>query len=137
MEFWHVIGQHIADSWDMVVGRGSGPFHLRLIIQPVVATLLGIRAGRRDARKGRPPYAWAVLNADDTYDRRALLRDGWGDVGKVYTIAIVLDVVYGLIAFHWVYPIQTLLVATVLALVPYLIFRGLANRLASKRGKTT
>src|SRR5512147_3332433 len=133
MGFFEVIGKYIADSWDMVVGRGAGPFHLRLIIQPVMATLLGIRAGRRDARHGRPPYGWAVMKADDMYDRRALLRDGWGDVGKVYLIAIALDVIYGLIAFHWVYPIQTLLVATVLALVPYLIFRGIANRMSSKR----
>ena len=132
MDFFEVIGKYIADSWDMVVGRGAGPFHLRLIIQPVVATLLGIRAGRRDARAGRAPYAWTVLKADDMHDRRALLRDGWGDVGKVYSIAIALDVIYGLVVFHWVYPIQTLLVATVLALVPYLVFRGIANRVSSK-----
>lgn len=133
MDFFHVIGQHIADAWDMIIGRGAGPFHLRLIMQPVVASLLGIRAGRADAGHDRPPYFWSVFKANDHYDRRTLLRDGWGDVKKVFLIAIALDVVYGLIEFRWVYPLQTLIVAVVLAMIPYLIFRGLANRLTPKR----
>jgi hypothetical protein len=133
MDFFHVIGKYLADSWDMLVGRSGGPLHLRFIMQPIVASLLGIRAGRADAHKGRPPYLWSVIKADDTYDRRALLRDGWGDVGKVYSIGIALDVIYELVVFHWVYPVQAIIVATVLALIPYLIFRGLANRTARPR----
>jgi hypothetical protein len=136
MGFFHVIGQYIADSWDMIVSRSNGMFHMRFIMQPVVASILGIRAGRADARHGKPPYLWSVSRADDTYDRRALLREGWSDVGKMYSIAIVLDVIYELITFHWVYPVQALIIATVLALIPYLVFRGLANRLASTRRKT-
>ena len=71
------------------------------------------------------------------YDRRAILRDGWSDVWKAFSIALALDIVYELVAFHWVYPIQALIIATVLALIPYLIFRGFANRVASKRRKTS
>ena len=137
MDFWHVIGKYIADSWDMLIGRSGGPFALRFIMQPVMATLLGIRAGRKDARQGKPPYFWSIFKAGEVYDRRAILRDGWSDVWKAFSIAIALDVIYELVAFHWVYPIQALIIATVLALVPYLIFRGIANRVASKRRKTS
>jgi len=136
MDFWHVIGKYLADSWDMLIGRSGGPFALRFIMQPVVAMLLGIRAGRKDARAGKPLYFWSIFKADDMYDRRHILRDGWSDVWKAFSIAVALDVVYELVAFHWVYPIQALIIATVLALVPYLIFRGIANRIASKRRKT-
>ena len=132
MDFFHVIGQYLADSWDMIVGRGAGPFHLRLIIQPVMASLLGIRAGRRDARAGRPPYFWSVAKADDRFDRRELIRHGWADIGKVFSIAVALDIVYELIELHWVYPIQALIVATALAVIPYLFMRGLANRISKK-----
>lgn len=32
-----------------LIARDSGPFYIRLILPPLVATLLGIRAGWRDA----------------------------------------------------------------------------------------
>jgi len=132
MDFFHVIGKYIADSWDMIVSRSGGMFHLRFIMQPVVASILGIRAGRRDARHGRPPYFWSVLKAGDAYDRRALLGDGWKDMGRMFSMALAMDVVYELIEFHWVYPVQALIIATALALIPYLIMRGLANRLGKR-----
>jgi len=135
MDFFHVIGDYLADSWSMLMGRSAGPFHLRFILQPIVATILGIRAGLADARAGRPPYFWSVAKADDQYDRRKLVRQGWADVGKVFTIAIVLDVIYEIVVYRWVYPVQALLIAIVLALIPYLIFRGLVNRIASRRHK--
>lgn len=134
MDFFHVIGKYFADSWDMLIGRSGGPLALRFIMQPIVASLLGIRAGRVDARRGRPPYFWALLTTGDLHDRRALLRDGWSDMGRMLSIAVALDVVYELVVFHWVYPIQALIMAIALALLPYLIMRGLANRV-SGRGK--
>ncbi|HET6463322.1 MAG TPA: hypothetical protein VFH33_05935, partial [Candidatus Krumholzibacteria bacterium] len=115
----------------------GGPFALRFIMQPVVATLLGIRAGRKDARQNKPLYFWSIFKAGDMYDRRAILRDGWGDVWKAFSVAIGLDVIYEIVAFRWVYPIQAIIIATVLALIPYLIFRGIANRIASKRRKAS
>jgi|SRR5712675_2966687 len=133
MDFFHVIGKYIADSWDMLTGRSGGPLAMRFVMQPIVASLLGIRAGRADARHGRPPYFWSIFKSGDIHDRRALLRDGWGDVGKMFCVAIALDVVYEFVVFHWVYPIQALIVACLLALLPYLVLRGIANRLASKR----
>ena len=36
--------------------RLTGPGRFRFILQPVVAILLGIGAGRADRRTGRPPY---------------------------------------------------------------------------------
>ena len=60
-------------------------------------------------------------------------------MGKLFLVACVLDVVYQLLVLHWVYPVQTAIVATVLAILPYLLFRGLANRcgrhIGSKKSK--
>jgi hypothetical protein len=58
-----------------------------------------------------------------------MLREGWRDVGKVFVIAIALDIVYQLIVLRWVYPGETLVVAAALALLPYLIVRGLVTRI--------
>ena len=45
----HVFGNYISDF----IGRFDGPLHFRLIVQPLVATLLAVRDGSRDAREGR------------------------------------------------------------------------------------
>jgi hypothetical protein len=124
-------------GWDELIARDSGPLHIRLVLQPLVATILAIGSGLRDAREGRPVFFWTL--ALKPVERRSLLRHLWKDVGKLFLVACVLDVVYQLLVLRWVYPVQTVIVATVLAIFPYLLFRGLANRLgrriASKESK--
>jgi hypothetical protein len=44
-------------------------------------------------------------------------------------LAIVMDIIYQLIVRRWIYPGETLIVAVVLAVFPYLLLRGPINRL--------
>ena len=108
--------------------RVSGPMRFRLFLQPIMAALFAIRAGLKDARTDQPPYFWALVT--DPAHRRDMLRDGWKDVGKVFVLALVLDVVYQLIVARFVYPGEVVIVAFLLAIVPYLILRGLITRIA-------
>jgi hypothetical protein len=114
-------------GWDELIARDSGPLHVRLILQPLVATVLAIRSGLNDAREDRPGFFWTLALKPD--QRRILLRHLWKDVGKLFLVSCALDVIYQLLVQRWVYPVQTVIVATVLAILPYLVFRGLANRL--------
>jgi len=114
-------------GWHEIIARDSGPLHVRLLIQPLVASILAIRSGLNDAREGRPVFFWTL--ALDSAQRRRLLQNLWKDVGKLFLVACALDVLYQLLVLRWVYPVQTVIVATVLAILPYLLFRGLANRL--------
>lgn len=111
-----------------LMARLSGPFHFRFLLQPLMASLFGIRDGLKDAKAGRPPYFWAIFT--DAEQRHAMIRDGWKSVAKVFFFAVVLDVVFSLVVFRGIRPVQTLLVAVVLAVVPYLLVRGPANRIA-------
>ena len=108
--------------------RVTGPMHLRLYLQPLMAAVFATIAGWRDAKAGRPAYFWAMFTQPE--HRREMLRDGWKSVGKVFVAAIVLDIIYQLIVERWVYPFEVLLVAFILAIFPYLILRGLVNRIA-------
>ena len=63
--------------------------------------------------------------------RRDLLREGWEDIGKVFIIAVVLDLAYALIVHRWIFPVQALLVGTALAIVPYVLIRGPVTRSVS------
>ena len=117
----------LARVWDMLIGREHGPLAFRVIIQPSVAALLAIRAGLRDARAGRTPYGWTVTS--DALQRRELIRQGWKDVGRLFGAAVMIDLLYEIIVFRWIYPGQALIVAATLALPTYFLMRGLANRL--------
>jgi hypothetical protein len=119
--------EFFARAWEMLIGRADGPLTLRLILQPTVAAIFAIRAGLRDAREDRTPYFWSVFT--NPVQRRDLLRQGWKDVGKVFMVAVVLDVVYELIVYRWVYLGQAVIVAAVLAIVPYLLVRGPVTRI--------
>jgi len=110
--------------------RVGGPMTFRIILQPLMAGLLAVRAGLRDAREGRPPYFWTILS--DSSQRAALIREGWKSVARVFVLAVVMDVIYQLIVLRWVYPGETLIVAIALAVFPYLLLRGPINRLVRR-----
>jgi hypothetical protein len=47
-----------------------------------------------------------------------------------------MDFIYQLIVLNWIYPFELLLIAVLLAVVPYLLLRGPVNRLVRRlRGK--
>ena len=118
---WTRIGLDLAD-------RVSGPMKFRLVLQPMMAAVFAIVSGLRDAKLGKPPYFWSL--ATEPSQRIQMLRDGWKSIGKLFIVALVLDVIYQLIVRHSVYPGEVLIVAILLAIVPYLILRGLVTRLA-------
>jgi hypothetical protein len=95
-----------------------------------MAVIFAVISGLKDARTGKPPYFWALLT--DPAHRREMIRDGWKSVGKVFVLALILDVVYQVIVLRFVYPGEAIVVALALAIVPYLIVRGLVTRIARK-----
>jgi hypothetical protein len=117
----------LARIWENLGGRIGGPMKFRLLLQPLMVSFFAVRAGIKDARAGRPPFFWTVLS--DPQARSGLLRDGWKDIAKVFTLAIVIDVVYQFIVERWVYLVESLIVAIVLAVIPYLVLRGPVTRI--------
>ena len=145
---------------NIVARPNQGPA-LRFLLQPAMSMILGIRDGIRDARTGRSPYLWTILF--DPTRRWANIREGIAVIGKVFLVAVAVDVVYQIIELlsrrqvgqpsagrdidydwdfrhhvspYWrllvkaFYPNEALLVATLLAFVPYLILRGPVARIA-------
>jgi len=120
-DVWTRLLEHMTD-------RVTGPMKFRLVLQPLMAMIFAIRSGLDDARAGRPLYFWALFT--DPAHRAEMLKDGWKSVGKVFVLALVLDVVYQIIATRFVYPGEALVTAVLLAIVPYLLLRGPVNRIA-------
>lgn len=113
-----------------LTNRVGGPMTFRIILQPLMASLLAVRAGLKDAREERPPYFWAILT--DATQRGHLIREGWRSVARVFILAIIMDIIYQWLIHRWIYPGEMLILAVILAVVPYLLLRGPINRLARR-----
>jgi hypothetical protein len=120
----------VSEFWHDLAARPTGPLAMRFYLQPLMATLFALRDGFKDARNDRPPYFWALFTHPD--QRSEMLRHGWKSVGKIFVLAAVLDIIYQLVVLHELHPLQAVVVATILAIVPYLIFRGPVNRIVRR-----
>lgn len=114
--------------WNDLVGRIGGPMTFRLFLQPAMALFFAIRDGLKDAREGRPAYFYSLFT--DPEDRGNRLREGFKAVSRIFGFAIAMDLLYQLFALRRFYPLEALIVAFVLAFLPYLLTRGPVNRIA-------
>ena len=123
------------DFWTRVVdnmaARVTGPMQLRLLLQPLMASVFAIRSGLADGMASKPPYFWSLFS--DPAHRVEMVKDGWKSVGKVFVLALILDVIYQIVATRFVYVGEAITTALLLAIAPYLILRGLMTRLIRKK----
>ena len=125
-----MVEEILARGWDNFVARTTGPLSFRFVMQPLIAGLLAIRAGMRDAAAQRPAFLWAALTSVGI--RRALWGEGVRDVGNVLLLAAFFDAIYQITVQRGVYALELLFTALTLALVPYVLLRGPVNRLATR-----
>ena len=112
--------------------RLAGPGRFRFVLQPAIATLLGIRSGLADARAGRPPYLYGVLF--HRHLRGEFVRTAFETVGNLLLLGILLDAVFQWVILGVSHPGAALVVGPVLIVGPYSLARALSNRLAGRRG---
>lgn len=122
-------------AWQEIMARPDGPMAFRFYFQPIMATLFALRDGIKDAKAGKPPYFWALFTHPE--QRAELIRSGWHSVGKVFILAIVLDLIYQVTVLKGLRPLEGILVSVTLAIVPYVLLRGPFNRLFAKREPTS
>ncbi len=122
----------MADTWIRIAGdlgdRISGPMSLRLILQPIMASIFAVVSGLKDAKTGKPPYFWTLLTVPA--HRADMIKDGWRSAGKVFILALILDIAYQIAVLQFVFPGEALIVAFLLAIVPYVVLRVIVTRLA-------
>ena len=112
-----------------LIGRVTGPLASRLFLQPAMAIFFAWRDGLADAREGRPPHFWRMVSGPPEARRRRA-RETVRAMMKVFIMAVVVDGVYQWLVFRWVYPFEAMVTAVILAIIPYVALRGIANRLA-------
>jgi hypothetical protein len=121
------------DLWQLFAvqlhDRVDGPMKFRIVLQPIMAAFFAIQSGLRDAKSGADPYFWSFLFG--TGHRFDLIKNGWESVGRVVLLAGGLDLVYQYFVQSSIHLRAAIIVAFVLAVVPYVIVRGTVTRIAN------
>jgi len=102
------------EGWGGIVVRLDGPLHFRFIGQPLMASILAVIDGVKDAKIGKAPYFWALIFTPGHRDE--LIKDDWKSIGKVFTVAMVLEVIYQVMTHHLDYRGYFLIAAFALAI---------------------
>jgi hypothetical protein len=124
---WHgVTIDNFRRMWSDLTDRPSGPMAFRFILQPLMAAVAAVRDGLRDARAERPPYLWTMLR--EPQERINRLSEGLNATARIVLLGMAMDVFYQVTVFRMFYPVEALIIAILLAFVPYFLIRGLVVR---------
>jgi hypothetical protein len=129
---WHgVTVETFQRFWHDLIQRSDGPMRFRFILQPSMAAIAAVHDGRNDAQLGRAPYLVTVLR--DPQERIGRLRDGLNATARIILLGLAMDIIYQALVLRTFYPDEALVIALLLAFVPYLIIRELVARVARMR----
>ncbi len=120
----------VARIWQNLLERPAGPIDFRFILQPAMAALAALGGGLRDARSGRAPFLQAMLQ--EPAQRRARLDEALVATSRILLLGLIMDMAYQWIEFDSFHPAEAVIIAFLLAFVPYVLLRGLVARLARR-----
>ena len=128
---WHGLSVEVLDRiWHNLLDRPTGPMTFRFVLQPLVAAIEAVVDGRRDALEGRPFYLRALLTEPSR--RARLAGEGLRATARVLLLGLAIDALYQVLVFDSFHPAEAVLVALLLAFLPYLLLRGPAARVARR-----
>lgn len=117
----------LTDIVNGIVAGLVGPMSFRFLLQPAVATLLGIRDGRLDAKAGTRPFIDDLLFRSS--DRSKALRSAVRALAMPVAFGTLFDGVAQYLIFMHVRPGAAMLVGTVVMALPYVSARAVSNRI--------
>lgn len=129
--FHGITGATLERFWHDLVARPDAPMRFRFILQPLMAAAAATHDGLRDARAGRAPYFWTMLRTPQ--QRIARLNEGLNATARIILIGLVMDIIYQLLVLKEFYPNESVVIAVLLAFLPYVILRGPVRRITGRR----
>jgi hypothetical protein len=116
--------------WQNLFERPGGPMVFRFFLQPTMAAIAAWRDGVDDARTGRSPFFMGALA--DPAQRTVRLNEALVATARIILLGLVMDGIYQAIEFKAFHPAEAVIIALVLAFLPYLLLRGLIARAARR-----
>jgi hypothetical protein len=127
------MNEHDVGFWEgiMDVARGRGQF--RLVLQPLIAIILGVRLGIADAKEGKDPFLLRLFVTEQ--NRARFAKQAASDVLVPFGVAIVVDGILQYYALGYVRPLAAIVVGALLIWLPFSVARALTNRLYRRTGR--
>lgn len=133
---WHGVTEETFERlWQNLIDRPNRQMAFRFILQPSMAAIFAVRHGISDARSNRTPYLWTIIRVPGRRVER--LREGLNATAKIMLVALVIDIAYQALELKTLYPVEALIIALLLAFIPYVLLRGLVARVARAAGITS
>lgn len=117
-----------ARIWQNLLERWGAPMTFRFVLQPVMATIAAFLDGVKDARTGRAPFLETVLT--NPAERAGRLQEALVATARIILLGLVMDAIYQYVVFDYFHPAEAVIIALLLAFVPYLLLRGVVARAA-------
>jgi SulP family sulfate permease len=115
--------------WQNMLDRPGGSMNFRFLLQPVMATLAAMRDGIGDARTGRAPFLSTILR--DPAQRKGRLHEAVVSTARIILLGLCMDGIYQFVEFDTFHPAEAVVIALLLAFVPYALLRGPLTRVAA------
>ena len=122
--------------WADIFAREHGPMTFRFYLQPLMAAIAALHDGTRDTRFGHKSFFWTA--ALDPTKHGGRLREGLTSTARIVLLGLSMDVIYQHKVLHTFYPVEAVMMAVLLAVVPYFVFRWIVegvSRWWSARGQ--
>lgn len=127
--FWYGFSTEVQQRfWSDIFERAGGPMRFRFVLQPTMALLAALPDGIADARQGHSSFFWSARG--DSTLQRGRLRQGLTSTARVVLLGISMDVIYQLRALEQFYPAEAVMMAILLAVIPYFFFRWIVERIS-------
>lgn len=114
--------------WADIFGRTDGPMTFRFFLQPTMAAIAAVHDGLKDAREGHKAFFWTALW--DSSQPTGRLREGLISTTRIMLLGIGMDVIYQTQVYDRFYPGEAVMIAILLAVIPYFVLRWLVELVA-------
>lgn len=114
--------------WSDIFDRFGGPMTFRVFLQPIMGFIAALPDGINDARHGHSAFFWNVRG--DPSVKRGRLRQGLLATARIMLLGLSIDAIYQYRVLDQFYPVEAVLFALVLCVIPYFIWRWLIERIA-------
>jgi hypothetical protein len=114
--------------WHNIFGRLEGPMTFRFYLQPTMAFIAALTDGLRDVRHGHKSFFWTRHGDPGTQHGR--LREGLTATARIVFLGLSMDIIYQLKVLDHFYPAEAFMMAVLLAVIPYFVFRWCIERIA-------
>ena len=111
--------------WSDIFARASGPMTFRFYLQPTMALIAALHDGIRDTRFGHHSFFWTA--AADPAKQAGRLREGLRATARIVLLGLTMDVIYQIKVEDRFYPVEAVMMALLLAVIPYFIFRWIVE----------